>query len=72
MRTTTNISFYCRHSKVDSDGYAPVEICIIINGKRTMLSLPRKEKPNVFKTDCKKKSSEVYAFMIWLRENPLL
>ena len=69
MRTTTNISFYCRHSKVDSDGYAPVEICIIINGKRTMLSLPRKEKPNVFKNDCKKKSSEVYAFISEARKN---
>ena len=32
-RTTLNVSFYCRKSKEDKDGLAPVELVIIINGR---------------------------------------
>lgn len=48
MRTTFNVNFYCRSSKVTKTGKAPIEMTIIINGCRTMLSLPRKEDPAVF------------------------
>lgn len=48
MRTTFNIGFVCRQSKVTKAGKAPVEMSIIINGKRTYLTLPMKEDPKVF------------------------
>ena len=49
MRTTFNIGFVCRKSKITKTGRAPVELSIIINGKRTYLALPRKEYPDEFK-----------------------
>ena len=48
MRTTFNIGFVCRQSKVTKAGKAPVEMSIIINGKRTYLTLPMKEDPKMF------------------------
>jgi hypothetical protein len=48
MRATFNINFICRQSKVGKLGKAPVEISIIINGRRTFISLPRKEDPKDF------------------------
>lgn len=47
--TTFNISFYCRQSKVDKEGFAPIEMSIIINGQRSIITLPRKERPERFK-----------------------
>lgn len=44
-----SFSFYCRSSKVNRYGFAPVELSIIIEGKRVFINLPRKEKPSVFK-----------------------
>lgn len=49
QRQTFDISFYCRKSKQNKNGYAPVELSIIINGERTYLTLQRKEKPEEFK-----------------------
>lgn len=48
MRTTFNINFVCRSSKVARNGKAPVEMSIIISGKRTYLTLTRKEDPREF------------------------
>lgn len=48
MRATFNINFICRKSKVGKLGKAPVEMSIIINGRRTYISLPRKEDPKDF------------------------
>ncbi len=48
MRATFNINFFCRQSKVGKRGKAPVEMSIIINGRRTYISLPRKEDPKEF------------------------
>ena len=42
------VQFYCRTSKTDKKGYAPVEASLIVNGERTILSLQRKEKPADF------------------------
>lgn len=47
-QTTFNISFYCRNCRVNRDGTAPVEMSIVIAGRRCLLSLPRKEKPSDF------------------------
>lgn len=49
MRTTYNISFYCRRCKTDRKGLAPIEISIIINSKRVFIQLQRKEYPDTFK-----------------------
>lgn len=48
--TTFNVSFYCRKSRADKSGLAPVEMSIIINGQRELVPLPRKERPEQFKT----------------------
>lgn len=48
-RQTFSLTLYCRNSKADKNGYAPIELSIVINGKRTYLKLQRKEKPELFK-----------------------
>ncbi len=48
-RNTSNISFYCRESKKNRQGLAPIELSIIINKERCFIWLPRKENPEVFK-----------------------
>lgn len=48
MRTTHSVNFYCRSSKVNKQGFAPIEMTIIINGERVIINLPRKEKPDEF------------------------
>lgn len=49
--TTFDISFYCRDSKVNRQGLAPIEMSIVINGERCIITLPRKERPSDFKRD---------------------
>ena len=48
-RQTFSINFYCRSSKADKKGYAPIEVSLVINGERSYLKLQRKEKPEDFK-----------------------
>ena len=48
--TTFNVSFYCRSSKANTKGLAPIEMSLIINGERVIVTLPRKENPKQFKT----------------------
>lgn len=45
MRTTSSIQFYCRKSKCDRNGYAPLECSITLSGTRKFLNLPVKFKP---------------------------
>lgn len=45
----SSYSFYCRCSKQNRYGYSPIELSILLNGKRCFINLPRKEKPSVFK-----------------------
>ena len=42
------VNFVCRNSKKRSDGRSPLELSIIINGKRRYLSLERRIKTNLF------------------------
>lgn len=44
------IQFYCRKAKVDKKGFAPIEVSLVMDYKRTFISLPRKERPLDFKT----------------------
>lgn len=64
MRSTFNIGFVCRPSKVQKSGLAPVEMTIVINGARTYLSLPRKEAPATFKKlSTSKKNNELKEYL---------
>ena len=55
IRNTANVSFYCRESKKNKDGLAPIELSLVINGKRCFVQLPRKEEPAVFKREINSK-----------------
>ena len=55
VRNTANVSFYCRESKKNKDGLAPIELSLVINGKRCYVQLPRKEEPAAFKRDINSK-----------------
>ena len=73
-RNTANVSFYCRESKKNKDGLAPIELSLIINGKRCYVQLPRKEIPAKFKKELKsKKGSDLkdYLSAIRLRLNEI-
>lgn len=48
MKATYSLSFYCRQSKINRQGLAPIELSIVVNGKRIFINLPRKEYPDVF------------------------
>ena len=54
-KSTANVSFYCRESKKDKDGLAPIEMVIILNTRRCFIQLPRKEYPYKFKAQTKGK-----------------
>lgn len=49
MRQTFSISFVCRSSKANAQGYSSVECSISINCTRVVFTLPRKEKATIFK-----------------------
>ncbi len=49
MYNTFSICFYCRPSKTNKAGLAPIEVRVTINGNSFLTSLPRKAKPTDFK-----------------------
>lgn len=68
MRATYAIRFYCRESKANKQGFAPVELSIIINQQRCVLNLPRKEKPVVFSNlTTQKKDNELKQYLDTVR-----
>ena len=65
-----NISFYCRKCKAGSKGFAPIEVSVNVSGDRTLLTLPRKERPEDFKKAMSlKKDSEIRRFCEVVRQN---
>lgn len=48
MRTTFSFSFYCRRSKADRNGQAPIELGITINGTRKFINCAMKCSPVEF------------------------
>lgn len=50
MRQTFSVAFYCRNAKATRNGTAAIEMSIIINGKRSFMSLPMKMKPSEFQS----------------------
>lgn len=68
MRATHSIQFYCRGSKSNKQGYSPVEMTITINGERTIINLPRKEKPDDFqRLMSSRKSNDLKVFIDLMR-----
>lgn len=47
-RCTFSTTFYCRSSKTNKQGLAPLELSIIVNGERLFLNLPSKLNPTDF------------------------
>lgn len=73
MRTTFNINFVCRTSKAVKNGKAPVEMSIIINGKRTYLTLPMKEDPKTFqKSITSKKMNPLKEYLEQMNQKVLI
>lgn len=63
-RTTFSISYYCRKSKATTRGLAPIEVSLIVNGKRTFINLPRKIEPETFeKLYNQKKTNELKDYL---------
>ena len=60
MRTTFNLNIYCRQSKAAKNGYAPLELSIIINGKRCFINLPYKAIPSEVNRKRKPKELQEY------------
>lgn len=57
LRCTQSVSFYCRQSKQNKQGLAPLEVSIIINGDRAIIQLPVKFYPKDFSK--KRKPAEI-------------
>ena len=67
-RSTANVSFYCRESKKNKDGLAPIEMVIILNTRRCFIQLPRKEYPYQFKVQTKgKKRTDLIEYLDGIR-----
>ena len=67
-RSTANVSFYCRESKKNRDGLAPIEMVIILNTRRCFIQLPRKEYPSQFKAQLKgKKRTDLIDYLDGIR-----
>lgn len=60
MRTTFNVCFYARKSKVNRQGLAPIECSIIMNGERVLFNLPMKCSPVDFAKKRKPKELEEF------------
>ena len=48
MRNTFDITFYCRKSRTNKKGLAPIELAISMNGERKFISLPVTMNPKLF------------------------
>lgn len=48
MKTTSTISFYCRKSKENAAGLAPIEVSVCLGGERFVSTLPRRCIPSEF------------------------
>lgn len=63
-----NFNFICRESKADRNGLSPIELSIIIDGKRTYVALPMKINATEFKKKmASKKNNEVLEYTSAIR-----
>ena len=64
MRQTFTVNFYCRPSKADKKGFSPIELSLILNGKRVYITLPRKERTEDFeRLTEQKRENELKVFL---------
>lgn len=64
VRATSSLQFYCRSSKANKQGLAPLELSIILNGSRRFTNLPTKFNPEEFNK--KRPSTEIVEVVeIW-------
>ena len=56
MRNTFDISFYCRKSKMNRKGLAPIELAVSMNGARRFINLPLKMEPEKFEKQVSSKT----------------
>jgi site-specific recombinase XerD len=62
-RSTFNATFQCSPSKVRRNGEAPIELVLCINGKRTLIQLPKKCNPAEFlKLRTAKKDNDIKTY----------
>lgn len=75
MKQTLNINFYCRKSKANKQGLAPIEVSLIINQKRTYIALQRKAKPDEFEKSINSKKDnpiKQYCEQVRIRLNTII
>lgn len=66
------INLYCRESRKDKKGYAPIEMGITINGVRKFINCSRKEKPEVFNRKRKPSDLQEYIDLMRTRFNSII
>jgi len=57
MNTSSSITFYCRPSKVDKRGNAPIEVAVTLAGERIISTLPRRCKPRDFRRNMESRAN---------------
>ena len=57
MRNTFDITFYCRKSRMNRKGLAPIELAISMNGERRFINLPVTMKPGQFEKQVSSKTA---------------
>lgn len=69
MRNTFNLAFYCRKSRMDKKGLAPLELAVSINNCRGFINLPVKKEPEVFEKQlAAKKGNELKEYIASVEE----
>ena len=64
MRNTFDIAFYCRNSRKNKNGLAPIEMSISLNGERVFINLPMKSNPERFTSlTSSKKTNDVKNYL---------
>lgn len=71
-RTTFSVAFFCRDSKTNKQGFAPIELSITLNGDRKFINLPRKEKPADFNRKRRDQDLEDYLSLMRSRVNSIM
>ena len=71
MRNTFNIAFYCRSSRVNKRGLAPIEMSVTINGERAFINLPMKAKPEKFEEQVTSRRSNEVRNYLYTVENKI-
>ena len=64
MRNTFDIAFYCRSSRMNKKGIAPIEMSVSLNGNRAFINLPMKAEPGKFASQAKStKSNAIRSYL---------